>query len=278
MNGPVAQMVALVCHGNAYLQGQSTIEYFSRNSTCQFCESVKFFEVKNATTPNPIERPIATSPDDWFPLLKKTGVAGLRLIADPANRPNISDRKSAAYAGGGKIWTIEELRDGGQSGYWAQKMVLGDQNAPEQRVWQMSYGRVGQGPTSPPPLPDALARAHAALFATLREMLSFASAHERLDPYSEYFSRAIETLSSNGQFLHAFSRDLAPENFLTPGTVALLDAAQTAFVFGGNSGWNDLAFEGGDQVIYEELSDKLFETITEATIAGANASLPRPAA
>lgn len=278
MNGPVAQMVALVCHGNGHLQGQGTIDYFSRNSTCQFCESVKFFEVRNANTPNPVERPVAASPDDWFPLLKKTGVAGLRLIADPANRPNISDRKSAAYAGGGKIWTIEELRDGGQSGYWAQKMVLGDQNAPEQRVWQMSYGRVGQGPATPLALPDALARAHAALFAALRDIRSFATTHESLDPFSEYFSRAIETLSSNGQFLHAFSRDLAPEGFLTQGTVALLDAAQTAFVFGGNSGWNDLTFEGNDLVIYEELSDKLFEAIAGATIAGANASLPRPTA
>ena len=278
MNGPVAQMVALVCHGNAHLQGQGTIDYFSRNSTCQFCEWVKFFQVKNATTPNPIEQPVSASPDDWFPLLKKSGATGLRLIADAANRPTISDRKSAAFAGGGKVWTIEELRDGGQSGYLAQKMVLGDQNAPEQRVWQMSYGRVGQGPASPPALPDALARAHAALFATLREILSFATTHERLDPYSEYFSRAIETLSSNGQFLHAFSRDLAPENFLTPGTVALLDAAQTAFVFGGNSGWNDLTFEDDDQVRYEELSDKLFEAIADATVAGANASLPRPTA
>jgi hypothetical protein len=275
MNGPVAQMAALVCHGNAFLQGLGTVDYFSRNSTCQFCEFVRFFEVKNPTSPTPVETALTPSPDDWFPLIKKGGAAGLRLICDPANRPNISDRKSAAYAGGGKIWTIEELRPEGRSRYWAQKMALGDQNAEGGRVWQMSYGRIGQGPASPPVLPDALPRAHAVLFATLREVLAFATVHEQLDPYSEYFSRAIETLSSNGQFLHAFSRDIAPEGFLQKGAVAVLDAVQTAFVFGGNSGWNDLAFDPDQQALYEEVSDKLFEAIAEATVAAVNTSLAR---
>lgn len=278
MNGPVAQMAALVCHGNAFLQGQGTVDYFSRNSTCQFCAFVRFFEVQNATSPNAVEHPVAASPDDWFPYLKKGGASGLRLICDPANRPNISDRKSAAYAGGGKIWTIEELRPEGPSRYWAQKMALGDQNAPDQKVWLMSYGRIGQGPASAPALPDALPRAHAMLFAILREVLAFTTAHEQLDPFSEYFSRAIETLSSNGQFLHAFSRDIAPEGFLQKGAVAVLDAAQTAFVFGGNSGWNDLTFDQDQQVLYEELSDKLFEAISDATVAAVNTSLLRASA
>ena len=39
MNGPIAQSVAIVCHGNAY-RGGTRVPYFPANSTCRHCDRV----------------------------------------------------------------------------------------------------------------------------------------------------------------------------------------------------------------------------------------------
>ena len=52
----------------------------------------------------------------------------------------------------------------------------------------------------------------------------------------------------------------------------LLDACQSAWVFGGMGSWNDLAFDGEAQAEYERTSQTLVLTLTDVIQAAANAS------
>ena len=53
----------------------------------------------------------------------------------------------------------------------------------------------------------------------------------------------------------------------------LLGAAQAAWIFGAMGSWNDLGFEGDDQVLYERLSEDLYQLLNAAIVAAANASI-----
>jgi hypothetical protein len=52
----------------------------------------------------------------------------------------------------------------------------------------------------------------------------------------------------------------------------LLEACQTAWVFGGMGSWNDLWFEGEDQGIYERVSERLFEAVNAGIEQAATSS------
>ena len=54
--------------------------------------------------------------------------------------------------------------------------------------------------------------------------------------------------------------------------VRLLDACQSAWVFGGMGSWNDMAFDGEVQVEYDRTSEQLFLALNEVILAAANAS------
>src|SRR5437867_6825594 len=95
MTGPVAQIVALTCYGNAFLQGNTVPRFFPANSTCQFCDRVTFVEVVKPLFGKQKEIEIAKSPDEWFSLLKGKGARGIRLMRNAQNQPQISDRMSA---------------------------------------------------------------------------------------------------------------------------------------------------------------------------------------
>jgi hypothetical protein len=42
VNHPIAQFVALTCHANAFLRGRVVRRFFPTNSTCTFCDRVRF--------------------------------------------------------------------------------------------------------------------------------------------------------------------------------------------------------------------------------------------
>ena len=52
----------------------------------------------------------------------------------------------------------------------------------------------------------------------------------------------------------------------------LLDACQSAWVFGGMGSWNDLGFEGPEQTEYDRVSERLFTALNETIQSAANAS------
>ena len=122
MNGPLAQFVALTCHANAFLRGLRIPEFFSSNSTCQFCDWVKFFNVSRTLLGKVRQAEVATTPDQWFECLKADDVSEVRLFCAPQNDPGIPDRMSAASVGGGGTWSMKAADRKGKTCRMALKM------------------------------------------------------------------------------------------------------------------------------------------------------------
>jgi hypothetical protein len=268
MNGPIAQIAALTCHANFHLQmADAPPRFFPENSTTQYCEYVRFVEVKNAMT-KPEEEEVALNPNDWFNYL--AGAMGLRLWCDPGhNPPGMTDRLSAGLVGGGRIWTMEARYPKG-SRFWCARWEVGDQNAADDRIWRVKYGRVASGPTRPLD-PLAVNKIYPDLLAALKDIRAFSAAQEQ-GPFTDCFAHAIETLETGGRMRHGYHRDLAPEGALRPEDEAVLDACQSAWVFGAMGSWNDLSFEGANQQVYERLSDRAFDLCCNAIAAAATSS------
>ncbi len=263
MNGPVAQCVALVCHGNAVLRGRHGL-YFYGNSTARFCDSVAFADA----APGGAAAPLAGSPDAWFAWLARGGFAGLRLGRAAQNRPLGSDRMTAGFVGGGEVWTIGALRQGAAGESWQGHWQVWNRQAPDQRIWRVTYVRAA-APT--PPAADTLAAARAELSAALADIHAFA---ERNDSggFAGNFAQARAALAGAPAAPRGFHRDLAPERTLGADALAVLDACQHASVFGGMGSWNDQTFAGAAGEAYERVSERLFRALNRAIAAAANES------
>ena len=262
MNGPIAQIVALTCYGNAFLSGQSVAPLSLSNSTCQFCERVAFVTLDTGFFGKTKEIEVAPDPGSWFAYLKGRGASGLRLSRAPQNDPEIPDRMAAAFVGGGGTWTLEARLPGGRSEVWMARWEVGNQAAPDQRIWRVTYGRIAQGRSKPPPVPD-LPKAARELRESLEEVRDFSAAHKH-DGFMRCFENALDALKTEGRNQHGYHADLAPDGFLSQEAAALLDACQAAWVFGGMGSWNDLVFEGEDQKTYNRISERLFQAVNAA--------------
>lgn len=270
MNGPLVQFVALTCHANAFLRGLTVPVFFPDNSTCQHCDWVKFFEVSKSIFGKSRERSVAETPNDWFEYLKKKGAIGVRLGCTPQNNAGISDRMTSAFVGGGGTWAMEARYRNGISSIWLSRWTVWNQNAPERRIWRVDYGLVSKNTSSTPDDQD-LDTVASCLRTALSQIQAFSEQHH-CDGFTAYFSRAIETLDSRGRKCHGSHKDLIVEGTATNVAAYLLDACQSAWVFGGMGSWNDMSFEGNDQKEYDRVSDQLFKVLNKTIEAVANAS------
>jgi hypothetical protein len=273
MNGPIAQIVALSCYGNAFLQGVDVGEFFPKNSTCMFCDRVTFITFKKTFLGKSKEREIAKTPDEWFKFLKAAGAAGLRVSRTRQNDPHFSDRKLAGLVGGGGTWSMEVLLPKNRSEFWVARWEVWNQNAPEQRIWRVIYGRVSEGVTRNS-TPNDLQSTSTRLAQALGEIHSF-SVKQDCGGFAQFFADALDTLGSGGKNLHGYHKDLAPAGLLSDQARTILDACQRAWVFGAMGSWNDMGFDGEDQKEYERVSEQLFQTLNQAISVAANQSYYR---
>ncbi len=272
MNGPIAQMVALTCHGNAYLAGRYIGAFFPQNSTCTFCDRVNFVTVDKSFSGKTIEKEIAQTPDEWFLFLKLSNASGIRLSRTPQNALRISDRMSAGFIGGDGTWAMEILFPKNRSEYVQARWEVWNRDAADRRFWRVTYGRISTGET--PKINSAdLTLAVIRLTESLREIHAFAAQHD-CGGLTKAFADALDTLDSKGQNLHGYYQDLCPANFLSLEAITLLDACQSAWVFGGMGSWNDLGFYGDDEKKYEQVSEQLFQAVNGAIIAAGNSRTP----
>jgi len=270
MNHPIAQFVALTCHANAFLQGRSVSRFFPPNSTCTFCDWIKFFGVSKTLLGKIREEEVANSPDAWFAYLKAANISAIRLSRPPKHHPKISDRMSAGFVGGAGIWTMQAVQQNGKSAIWVSRWEVWNQNAPERRIWRVSYGRVSEtrSPTASVMDLESLAGRFRSALADIHQF----SERHNCGGFTACFSQAIETLDSGGVKRHGYHQDLAPDGCLPSLAMRLLDACQSAWVFGGMGSWNDMAFDKEVQVEYNRTSEQLFLTLNEVIQAAANAS------
>ncbi len=274
MNGPIAQIVALTCHGNASLHGVDAGDFFPGNSTCAFCDRVTFVAVKKSLFGRPKEVAVAGTPQEWFAHLESTGSLGIRLHREAQNDPDMSDRMSAGFVHGGGTWYMEVLGRRNQSEFWIARWEVWNQEAPEQRIWRVTYGRVSKGPTTQIGPPD-IQQASSRLEEALREIHAFSAKHE-CGPFTQYFAEALDALESGGDHRHAYHHDLAPTDLLSPQARTLLDACQQAWVFGGMGSWNDMGFDEPEHAEYERVSEQLFDCVNESIAVAANESFYAP--
>ena len=262
MNGPIAQIVALTCYGNAYLSGRPGPQFFPSNSTCQFCEFVTFVTLSTSFFCRPKETEIAQNPDSWFACLKTCGALGIRLSRAPKNTPGISDRMSAGFVGGGETWTMEVLLPRNKSEFWVARWEVGNPAAADRRGWRVTYGRVSKGRSTPSPT-SQLPKAMCELAESLKEIRAFSAKH-KLDGFTRCLEEALDTLETQGRNLHGYHEDLAPIGFPSMEAATLLDACQKAWVFGCMGSWNDMGFDGENQKTYDRVSERLFQAVNVA--------------
>lgn len=109
------------------------------------------------------------------------------------------------------------------------------------------------------------------LRAALAEIHQFSEKHN-CGGFTTCFARAMETLDSGGAKRHGYHKDLVAQGVAPEIAIYLLDACQTAWVFGGMGSWNDMGFEGGEQMEYDRVSEQLFTTLNETIQSAANSS------
>lgn len=268
MNGPIAQSVALVCHGNAYLSG-TRVPFFPANSTCRYCDRIEFV----APAPHGEAASVADMPDAWFAYLAHEAVSGLLLARTPRNRSLAPDRMSAGFVGGGEVWAIEALRGGGPCDLWYDRWHVWNRAAPEQRIWRVAYLRSeSPGPSSA--AREELAAVRRELETALGEILDFARRHE-CGGFVESFADGLGALRGASGAKRGYHMDLAPAGILSADALAILDACQHASVFGGMGSWNDMSFDGAEGEAYDRVSERLFRAVNRAIAAAANESFRR---
>jgi hypothetical protein len=269
MNGPIAQLVALTCHGNAALRhlGEGP-PFFPNNSTCKFCDRVAFVELHPRLLRAPAQQSVASTPDEWFEHLARTGARGLRLLHQPRQRSWISDRMTAGLIGGGAVWTIA-VRDDRSARYWEADWEVWNREAPDQRIWRAVYRSTAPRPGIPAAGPE-LQHARQQFVDALQRIHAFAEAHDTA-PFTDCFRHALESLAEPYP-AYGYHTDLCPIGVMPADCRAVLDAAQSAWVFGGMGSWNDLGFDGAAAVEYDEVSSRLYGAIQDAICAAASAS------
>ena len=261
MNGPVAQLAALTCHGNAYLGGREIPEFFPANSTCQFCDRIDFVEMKTNPSGEPIQETLAETPNEWIHELPIREVDGIRLVFSPRNDPNISDRMSAGFVGGGHVWTMEVIRDDGQSEFWSADWSVWNQKAPKKRIWRVSY-RLDSTQASAPHSGRNLAVVRTTLRESLAEIRDFSERHTE-GAFTKDFSEALLALEDPAADI-GYHQDMALPGQLSDDAQSLLKASMRTWVFGGMGSWNDMSFDQPVQTEYENVSDRLFGVVHEA--------------
>ena len=271
MNGEVAQIVALTCHGNAFLDGRDVPRFFPENSTCKFCDSIRFIELRRGLFGRSRETTVATSPDDWIVSLKKRKAKGIKLLRQAQNDARISDRMSAGFVGGGGVWVMELVKNDGRSEYWAARREVWDRDAPEQRIWRVVYALLGEAVTqadSRRDLADVKRDFRDALFA-----IHHFSERENCGGFTNCFADALRALDDPDAEV-GYYKDLALPEQLSVDAKSMLKASMRAWVFGGMGSWNDIGFGESTQIEYESVSDNLFKALNEAIEVSASSTAP----
>lgn len=271
MNGTILQMVALCCHANATVRGRRVPEPLPKSVAFDFCEYVRFVRPTRTLFGRVKDRTFASTPQEWLGTLVRDGVVRVRLGCAAGRDPAATDRTLAAFIGGGGTWYLELVRADGQSDFVVADWQVHNQRAPDGRVWRTTYKQVS-GPST---AAGTVSVEHATgdLKRALAEVSTFAR-EQSLTTWLEIFTSALEAFDPSVTRTHDNCADLAPPGILPDGARRLLDACQTAWVFGGMGSWNDMGFDEPHQAEYDRVSEQLYKCIVAGTIAGTNASAP----
>lgn len=273
MLGPTAQLVALACYFNGHARGMAVAPFFPTNSTCQSCESIHFLRQQTLLLGQPpVWNVLEKTPDEWFAREVRPG-RNARLVYQRVDDPRFPSRLSAGFAGGGGRWLLA-LRARGRSDLWEAFWEVGDQQRANQRNRRVRYCLVAENVKQEMPKLRAVEALFPEFRRNLGDLLAFAEEQD-LDGFAGCFRKAIKCLSANDPFAEVYHKDLAPFGFLILPERQLLAACQAAWVFGGMGSWNDMTFDGKEQVRYERLSASLLALLNEGICVSTNSAAVR---
>ncbi len=271
MQTSIAQAVALIIYGNAFLLQRNIAEdFYPANSTFQGCECVNFVDLCKKGNKR-VEETFASEPLEWFEVLRQQGVNTLRMIYGPSGQTQPADRVLVGFVGGGGRWLIES-QISGASDFWEPRWQLGDRARADRKIWRVTYTRIAKDqPTVQPQGLENLEKLLQEFDQHLVAIEEFARA-QKLDNFAELFKSARSRLHSDPPYSDQYHSDLTRPEFLPVAACKLLAACQDAWVFGGMGSWNDQGFDAGTQPRYEALSEKLYQLLNRAVVTAANSS------
>lgn len=263
MNDIIAQVIAIIGYGNDYLQVGNLLYDFDSNCIFQYCKSVDFiYQKKKGLFSKKVEMLIADSPTGWFKYLNEKGCLKLRLHFK-SQRPD--DYMTAGFVGGGGIWLIETVFED-HSDFWNAEWSSINQNAPDNKIWQVKYKCISKDRPTIDKQYDLL-EIKTRLKNSLTRIESFAL-EENLEYWGKLFESARRLLDEKNPYKDSYLQDILPKNNYSIDALQLLFAAFFSFVFGGMRSWNDGVAKNHKK--HKELSKILYEDIVDAIVSAVN--------
>jgi len=277
MNGTVAQIVAITSYANAKLEDNSNYEFKMNNSTAVYCNEIVFidwvkknnllsiFKTKTAYG----SKPIASDFMNWITFLKKEGTKKLFLHYVSTSNPQLSDRMSVGFVGGGGRWLIEAWK-GKSSDFWEAKWEVKKPKAKNNKIWSVTYARIARDSFVQKNEHSGLKKISKDLKKAITACYMFSKKHS-LANWDTFFYNALICLENgNSDFQTIYHKDIVPISKFPEEAIKIIFATQSAWVFGGMGSWNDMGFEGNDQTEYEKISDNLFSIECKAIAHATN--------
>jgi hypothetical protein len=274
VHGELAQVIALAAHGSAWLRGITAgapppLE--NGNSTFQYVRRVRF-EIRRSSF-----RPAtsASGVGGWLEGAREREIDRFWLsIPEPGavttDGHEVPDRMLVAFAGAGRWFLVGTSRDQSRE-LWRASWAVGDEEAPDQRIWDVEYRGEPSADAGSPLRPEISASAER-LIGALEEIEVFAR-DQRLGDWADWFADA-RRLGAAEHPQAPYHPDMLPALGFAKPARQLLAMATRAWVFGGMGSWNDLGFEARTQEDeYNRLSAKLYSSVLGAFVAAVNADL-----
>jgi len=273
MTGDIVRAITLTSYGNAFLKDGYDISTLTLDHpSFKFENKVRFFIPKKRLFSSPAWKQYADSPITWLENLKRDGCRELRMVYQQDNSIRLSgsivpDHKLAGFVGGGGLRFIESIFDT-YSDFWQAREEVTDKDAPDSRIWTISYGRVITKYQTQPPIKYDIGDIKNRLRNKLSEIREFAQM-EDLSNWKERFDEAIVMLNSPD--VSKQSSLILPPGKADDRVVQLLAGSAKAWCFGGMGSWNDIGFTDTDkEERYNRLTAELYELVNESYLAVAN--------
>jgi hypothetical protein len=251
-----AQTIRLVLAANARLRGLSLASGWPDGPDWMFCRAVRFTGRKGTGS--------VSDPEQWLDTMPKGAThAQLQVLTRESEHPS---RKLVGFANQDPAFLAQLPGPTPES--WIGGWQPTRQGAADRRIWTVEYRNVPEVSTDLPPLSRDDVRTR--LATVLGDARDFSRSND-LPQFDACFELALDALDAAEPTITA-GDDGFPEGLLPLDAHQLLAAVDRAWVFGGMGSWNDLGFEPSAQATYDELSERLFWTLVEALVVGANAS------
>jgi hypothetical protein len=268
VNGELAQLIATAAHGSAWLAGRSGAAAPSleqANSTFQYVRHVQF-ELERSLGRKPV---VQTDVAGWLAEARRRGVTRLWLAV--ARGSELFDRNPIGFAGAATWFAVATVNDRPIE-VWRAGWTVGDPEAPDRRIWDVTYRGRRNSEIAPAHVNPAAAMDR--LTAAIRDAESFATA-EGMDEWAAVFGAALKLADATDP-IPPYHPDMFPTAAYGRSARHLLATATRAFMFGGMGSWNDLGFGSADSNhAYERVSRGLYDAVLQAFIAAVNGPLDR---